>query len=160
MHVKVDCNAVGHFTSASVHQVLSQPWSQVALSCPTRPREDKTAVLKQQTDVVLHHRFWDERFKHQTIHTLFLQTWIHEGTVNTQQLFYFSKATCALMFHPRGPMSRLYKAGWTWLLWGHVTQIPAWAAIAFPALLACPSLHSSIPKHEGGHQAAKNIDFP
>lgn len=46
MHVEVDCNAVGHFTSATVHQVLSQSRSEVALTCPTRPRKDKAAMLK------------------------------------------------------------------------------------------------------------------
>lgn len=46
MHIEVDCNAVGHFTSATVHQVLSQSRSEVALTCPTWPRKDKAAVLK------------------------------------------------------------------------------------------------------------------
>lgn len=64
------------------------------------------------------------------------------------------------MFDPQGPWASLYQAGWAWLFWDHVTQSRVWAATAFPALLACHSLHSSIPKHVGGHQPAKNIDFP
>lgn len=46
MHVKSDCNAGGHLTGTTVHQIFSQSGSEVALTRPARPREDKTSVFK------------------------------------------------------------------------------------------------------------------
>lgn len=74
VHVECDNNATGDFTSAAVHQVFSQPCSKVALTRSTWPRQDETAMFKQQTDVVLHHGFGDKGFKYQAVYTLLLQT--------------------------------------------------------------------------------------
>lgn len=46
MHVKSDRNAGGHLTGTTVHQIFSQSGSEVALTRPARPREDKTSMFK------------------------------------------------------------------------------------------------------------------
>lgn len=74
MHVEGHHDAVGDLAGAAVHQVLSQPGGQVALTRPARPREDEAAVFEQQTDVVLHHGFGNEGFENKAVHTLLLQT--------------------------------------------------------------------------------------
>ncbi|KAF3856663.1 hypothetical protein F7725_017386 [Dissostichus mawsoni] len=74
VHVEGHHDAVGDLAGAAVHQVLSQPGGQVALTRPARPREDEAAVFEQQTDVVLHHGFGNEGFENKAVHTLLLQT--------------------------------------------------------------------------------------
>lgn len=72
MHVESDHDAVGDLAGAAVHQVLGQPGGEVALARPAGSGQDEAAVLEEQTDVVLHHGFGNERFKYQAVHTLLL----------------------------------------------------------------------------------------
>lgn len=74
VHVESGHDAFSDLSCAAVHQVLSQAGSQVALTCPARSRQDKTAMFEEQTDVVLHHGFRNEGFKYQVVHTLLFQT--------------------------------------------------------------------------------------
>lgn len=76
VHVERDHDAVCDFTGTAVHQVLSQAGCKIALTCPTWTGQDETAVFEEETDVVLHHGFGNESFKHQAVHTLFFQTWM------------------------------------------------------------------------------------
>lgn len=61
--------------AAALQEIQGQALSQERLSCSTGPWQNQTAVLQEQTYVVLHHGFRNKSLKHQGVHTVLFQAY-------------------------------------------------------------------------------------